>query len=99
MSHPTDSATDLAERPERRGAEFPTYRPIVAHVTGGLDGVLRVVTLLRGRTYRVRDLDVALREGVLESRIGCTVFLAPAQTDLLLARLRRMPSVVSAEPG
>ncbi|WP_051580576.1 hypothetical protein [Pseudonocardia acaciae] len=80
-------------------AEFPTYRAVVAHVTGGLDGVLRVVTLLRGRVYRVRDLEVEVREGVVESRVGCTALLTSGEIEMLLARLRRMPSVVSAEHG
>lgn len=79
--------------------EFPTHRSVVAHVTGGLDGVLRVVAMLRGRVYRVRDLQVEVREGIAESRVDCTALLTPAEIDLLLARLRRMPVVASAERG
>lgn len=80
-------------------AEAPLYRSIVIHLTGGLDGVLRLVTVLRGRCYRVRDVRVDVREGVPESRIDATVLLTASDTALLLARLRRVPMVVTAEPG
>jgi hypothetical protein len=73
-------------------ADQPTYCSVTASVTGGLDGVLRVMTLLRGRHYRVRDLHVHVDEG----RVTCAVLLTPADRDLMLARLRRLPSVVSA---
>ena len=72
---------------------------VTAYVIDGLDGVLRVVTLLRGRGYRVRDLTVDVREGVVESRVSCTVVLTAADAHLLVLRLRRMPVVVSAELG
>lgn len=67
------------------------------HVTGGLDGALRVVAMLRGRRYRVRDLSVDVREGVVESRITCTIVLTTNETTLLLERLRRLPVVVAAD--
>lgn len=79
------------------GPEFPVHRAIAVQVTGGLDGALRVATMLRGRGYRVRDLSVDVREGVVESRVGCTVALTAAETALLLERLRRLPAVVTAE--
>ncbi|WP_409465592.1 hypothetical protein [Amycolatopsis sp. GA6-003] len=78
-------------------AEFPVYRAVTAHVTGGLAGALRVLTLLHGRRYPVRGLDVDVREGVVESRVSCTVLLTARETGLLLERLRRIPVVVSAE--
>jgi hypothetical protein len=77
----------------------PVHRAVTAYVIDGLDGVLRVVTLLRGRGYRVRDLTVDVREGVVESRVSCTVVLTAADAHLLVLRLRRMPVVVSAELG
>lgn len=73
------------------------HRSITAHVVGGLDGVLRVVTLLRGRRYRVRRLEIEVADSVLETRVECTVMLAASGSDLLLERLRRLPTVVSAE--
>lgn len=85
----------LPSSPEKHAAE--KHRSITAHVVGGLDGVVRVVTLLRGRRYRVRRLEVEIRDGVLESRVECTVMLAASSRDLLLERLRRLPTVVSAE--
>ncbi|MFC9250429.1 hypothetical protein [Amycolatopsis thailandensis] len=80
-----------------KAAEFPAYRSLTAHVVGGLNGVLRVVALLHGRRYAVRGLEVEVREGVVESRVGCTVLLTEAECLLLLQRLRRVPAVVAAE--
>ncbi|MFC4948761.1 hypothetical protein [Pseudonocardia sp. GCM10023141] len=80
-----------------RATQQPTYRRITTHVHDGLDGVLRVVTLLRGRRYRVRDLAVNVQEGVVASHVSCTVLLGADEHRLLVDRLRRMPSVVSAE--
>lgn len=79
------------------GAELPVPRAIAVQVTGGLDGALRVATMLRGRGYRVRDLSVDVREGLVESRVACTVALTVAETALLLERLRRLPTVVTAD--
>ena len=75
--------------------DLSTRRSVTAHVTGGLDGTLRVVTMLRSRRYRVRGLVVDVREDV-PSRVSCAVVLTAAELDLMLARLRRMPTVVSA---
>lgn len=87
------------EQPEARTLkpEFPMHRTITVHVTGGLDGALRVATMLRGRGYRVRDLTLGVREGVVESRLDCTIALTAAEAALLLERLRRMPAVVAAD--
>lgn len=76
-----------------------TYRRVTTHVTDGLDGVMRVVTVLRGRRYRVRDLAVDVREGVVESTVHATVLLSADEHGLLLERLRRIPPVLSAECG
>jgi hypothetical protein len=70
---------------------------VVIHVTSGLDGVVRVATMLRGRRYRVRDLAVDVREGVLVSEVRATVLLTAAETGLLLERLRRLAVVVHAD--
>ncbi|GAY09755.1 hypothetical protein [Pseudonocardia sp. N23] len=90
-----------ADRRPARPAErdLVAQRGVTAHVSGGLDGTLRVVAMLRGRMYRVHDLTVEVRDGVVESRISATVSLTSAQADLLLERLRRMPAVVSADHG
>ncbi|MGE3289603.1 MAG: hypothetical protein AB7J32_26380 [Pseudonocardia sp.] len=96
------NAAALAPAPSARVDEpvpVPVHRAVTVYVTDGLDGVLRVVTLLRGRGYRVRDLTVDVREGVVESRMACTVVLTAAQAHLLVARLRRMPVVASADLG
>ncbi|MEU6578871.1 hypothetical protein [Streptomyces sp. NPDC046805] len=69
---------------------------MIAHVTGGLDGVLRVAMVLRSRRYSVRDLVVDVREGSVVSEIRATVVLTTQQADLLLERLRRLTAVVDA---
>lgn len=78
-------------------SDVPVHRAVTAHVADGLDGVLRVVTVLRGRRYRIRDLNVEMRDGVVESRVRCTLVLPASELDLLLERLRRLPAVMSAE--
>ncbi|GAA1873648.1 hypothetical protein GCM10009836_63290 [Pseudonocardia ailaonensis] len=79
-----------------RPSDQPTHRHVTVHVTAGLDGVLRVVSMLRGRTYRVTDLQVDVHEGALESRLNATVLLTADGVDLLVARLNRLPAVTSA---
>ena len=92
-SAPSPSLTDP------RPAEFPMHRNVIVQVTGGLDGVVRIATMLRGRRYRVRDLAVDVREGVVVSEVRATVVLTASETALLLERLRRLATVVSAEPA
>ena len=70
---------------------------MIVQVTGGLDGVVRIATMLRGRRYRVRDLAVDVREGVVVSEVRATVVLTATETALLLERLRRLATVVSTE--
>lgn len=78
-------------------AEFPAHRTVIIGSTGGLDGVMRIATMLRGRRYRVRDLAVHVREGVVVSEIRVVVVLTASETDLLLERLRRLAVVLSAD--
>jgi hypothetical protein len=80
-----------------RPADHPTYLCVTTHVTDGLDGVMRVISLLRGRQYRLRDLSINVREGVVASTVSATVLLGAQEHTLLLNRLRRVPSVVSAD--
>jgi hypothetical protein len=77
--------------------EPPADYKFVTHVTGGLDGAVRVAMMLRGRNYRVRDLAIDVREAVVVSEVRATVFVTAAEAELLLKRLRRLPAVVSAE--
>ena len=94
---PLPPSSDPAPRWVAAPSDVPVHRAVTAHVTDGLDGVLRVVTVLRGRRYRIRDLSVDVRDGVVESRVRCTLVLPAGELDLLLERLRRLPTVVSAE--
>jgi hypothetical protein len=97
-SHPNPrvAASPHADQ-EVRPTAFPMHRTVIILVTGGLDDVMRVAMMLRGRRYRVRDLAVVVREGVVVSEIRATVVLTASETDLLLERLRRLPSVISAD--
>ena len=81
----------------RPDPDVATSRPVTARVTDGLDGALRVLSMLRSRRYRVRDLGLDVREDGEASRVTCTVVLTRADLDLLLVRLRRVPAVVSAQ--
>ncbi|MCW0212686.1 MAG: hypothetical protein OJJ54_04960 [Pseudonocardia sp.] len=72
--------------------DTPRQRLVRTRLDGGMDAVLRVVTLLRGRAYEVRGMSVDLRRGTLE----VTVLLDADGTALLLERLRRLPSVRTA---
>jgi hypothetical protein len=67
-------------------------RLVRTRLDGGMDAVQRVVTLLRGRGYEVRGMSVDLRRGTLD----VTLLVTPAETALLLERLRRLPSVLGA---
>jgi len=89
-------------RPTRQAAnlppaDHPAYRCVTTHVTDGLDGVMRVISLLRGRQYRLRDLSINVQEGVVASTVSATVLLGAEEHGLLLNRLRRVTSVLSAE--
>lgn len=75
--------------------DLPAPRSVTTHVTGGLDGLLRVATLLRGRRYQVRDLSIEVREGAATSRLSCTVIVTTREADLLVRQLGRLPAVVS----
>ncbi len=93
----TGSSSSSGPRRSAVPSDVPVPRAVTAHVTDGLDGVLRVVMVVRGRRYRVRDLSVDVRDGVVESRVRCTLVLPAGELDLLLSRLRRLPAVMSAE--
>jgi hypothetical protein len=80
-------------------SEHRSHRCYTAHVTGGIDGVLRVAMIIRNRGYRLRDFSVDVHEGVLETPVRLTAMVTPDEGRLLLARLRRLPAVVSADPA
>ena len=82
---------------EQHQPALPVERTFTTHVTSGLDGAVRVAMLLRGRNYRVRDLAIDVREGVVFSEVRATVTVTAAEGGLLLQRLRRLPAVVSAQ--
>jgi hypothetical protein len=72
------------------------HRRFTACITDGLDGATRVVMMLRGRKYRVRDLTLDLHDGHKLSEVRGTVLLTATEADLLVRRLQRIPSVVFA---
>src|SRR4051794_31766883 len=77
------STTDVAAS----GVESPMPRVVTAYVTGGLDGALRLLAMLRGRRYTVRDLTVEVADGAAGSRVRCTVELTADGAGLLVERL------------
>jgi hypothetical protein len=70
-------------------------RRIATYFVGGADRIPALVRALDG--HLVHELSVDIKDGVRESSMVCAVLLAPEETDLLLDRLRALPSVVSAE--
>lgn len=76
---------------------FLVRRRIATYFTGGIEGILNLVSALRQRGYKVHDLSVDIRDGVRESSMVCTVMVTNDDIDLLLENLRRLPSVVSSE--
>ncbi|NMI00606.1 ACT domain-containing protein [Pseudonocardia acidicola] len=88
---------NTATLPEATLAALRAHRCHEVRTTDGLDGVLRVVTLLRGRGYRVRNLSVDVREGAGLSTVRCTVSLTDEEASLLVSRLARLPSVVGVD--
>ena len=84
---------------EQHQPALPGEHKFITHVTGGLDGAVRVAMMLRGRNYQVRDLAIDVGEGAVFSEVRATVVATAAESELLLKRLRRLPAVVSAENG
>ncbi|GAA4690631.1 hypothetical protein GCM10023215_29150 [Pseudonocardia yuanmonensis] len=75
-------------------AQAPDPVSLTVAVTGGLDGVQRVVTLLRGRGYPVRGLTADLDDDT--GTLGLTLPLTVEEAELLVARLHRLPAVLRA---
>ena len=71
---------------------------VTVAVTGGLDGVQRVVTLLRGRGYPVRGLAADLADDDTGT-VGLHLPLTVEEAELLVARLHRLPAVLHATLG
>lgn len=76
---------------------FFVRRRIATHFTGGIEGIATLVAVLRHHDSKVHDLSVDVRDGVMESSMECTVMVTNDDVDLLLERLRALPSVVSSE--
>lgn len=83
---------------ETLAPECPTPRRVTTYLVDGLHGISRVISLFHSRRYRVINLSVQVRDGVVESSIDCTVLLCAGELDVLLERLRRIPSVVTSYP-
>ncbi|MCE0764632.1 hypothetical protein LWC35_17195 [Pseudonocardia kujensis] len=94
--------------PASRPASRPASQPVAPEVhdavsvrvavTGGLDGVQRVVTLLRGRGYPVRGLTADLADDDTGA-LGVRLPLTAEEAQLLVARLYRLPAVLHAAVG
>jgi hypothetical protein len=93
---PADSSAAGPCVPVADVATGSVRRSVTLRVSGGFAGVSRVVMLLHSRHYSVTALSADVGASG-ESRVACTVLLPEDQVELLVARLRRMPAVVSAE--
>jgi len=72
-------------------------RRIATYFVGGIEGIPGLVDVLARDGSIVHDLSMDVRDGVTESSMVCAVLVAADEVDLLLERLRLLPSVVSAE--
>ncbi|AIJ22419.1 hypothetical protein [Amycolatopsis methanolica] len=72
-------------------------RRIATYFTGGAAQVPALISALSQQGRPVHELSVDIREGVRESSMVCAVLLPGEEIDQLLARLRDLPAVVSAE--
>ncbi|GAA1958419.1 hypothetical protein [Amycolatopsis minnesotensis] len=72
-------------------------RRIATYFVGGVTEIPRLVALLAQRGRVVHELSVDIRDGVRESSMVCAVLLPGEEAEELLARLRELPAVVSAE--
>lgn len=80
---------DIAARMHRRYA-------IVT--TGGMQGLLRVATMLDSCDHPVRDFSADVREGVGYSSLTCTVSLTSDECAAFTDRLRAVDPVVAVDP-
>ena len=73
-----------------------TRTDVEVEVCGGLEGAVRVLSMLRARRYRVLTIEVDLQAGSAgRALVVCELDLAQRGVRMLLARLERMPTVVS----
>jgi hypothetical protein len=72
-------------------------RRIATYFVGGVEEIPRLVGLLPKQGCSVHELSLDIRDGVEESSLVCTIMLPAGEIELLLARLRELPAVVSAE--
>lgn len=76
---------------------MPVRRRIATYFVGGVEEIPGLVGLLPKQGCGVHELSVDIRDGVQESSMVCTIMLPADELDPLLARLRDLPAVVSAE--
>lgn len=84
--------------PAPTAVDVPHSVSVTVAVSGGLDGLQRVVTLLRGRGYPVRGLTADLTDDDTGA-LGVRLPLTAEEAELLVARLHRLPAVLHATVG
>ncbi|TNC25843.1 hypothetical protein [Amycolatopsis alkalitolerans] len=84
--------------PPRRPALL-VRRRIATYFLGGVTEIPCLVGALAKQGCAVHELSVDIRDGVRESAMICTVMAPGEEIELLLARLRGLPAVVSSELG
>jgi len=89
----------LSPMPVQSRSPLLLRRRIATYFTGGVEAVPSLVGALAARGHLVHELSVDIRDGVRESSMVCTVLLPGEETEQLLAHLRDLPEVVSAEPA
>lgn len=78
-------------------SSFLVRRRIATYFTGGVEGILKLVFVLQQHGYKVHEMSVDIRDGVMESSMVCTVMVTSDDIHRLLECLRELPSVVSSE--
>lgn len=72
-------------------------RRIATYFLGGVGEIPALVAALPARGCLVHELSVDIRDGVKESSMVCTIMLPEDGIEPLLAHLRGLDAVVSAE--
>ncbi|WP_020665114.1 hypothetical protein [Amycolatopsis benzoatilytica] len=90
------SLSTFSTAPYRPGAAMLIRRRIATYFVGGIEQIPGLVAEL-AQHGKVHELSVDVREGVRESSLVCTVLVGAETLETLLAELRELESVVSAE--
>ncbi|MEQ3553216.1 hypothetical protein WIS52_22330 [Pseudonocardia nematodicida] len=92
----TFSFTDSSGDPADIASRMPRRRTVV---TGdGIDGVMRVASVLQACGRTLREFAVDVREGVAYSSVTCTMSMTPDEAESFENGMLAMPGVVAVDP-